>query len=272
VSGETRERFAALAAERDEGIDLARGALLIAAESEPELDVAAGLARLDELAELARPALEAERADSRAARLVAFLCQEQGFVGNERDYDDPANSSLGQVLERRMGIPITLSVLWLEVARRLGISAHGIGFPGHFLVGAEPELIVDPFHGRLASREDCRTLLQRVMGPEAELAPEHLRPVGTRQILARILINLKQLYSQREDWRAALACSDRLLLLFPDAPLELRDRGLIHGRLECYRAAVSDLERFTELSGGAALGGAVAESLAAMRELVRRLH
>ncbi len=275
MSASPRERFAALAAGEDRDIDLALGALLVSAEADPGLDPEHGLAQLDALAKRVRPDFtRASGPAERVAVLNQFLFHGEGFTGNRSAYSDPRNSFLSQVLERRTGLPITLSVVWLEVAWRLGLDASGIGFPGHFLVRAEGEspLVIDPFHGGIATRSDCEDLLRAVLGPDAELRQEHLRPVGPRQILARILANLKRVYCQREDWEAALSCADRLLLLLPDAPVELRDRGLIHARLECFRAALHDLERFVELSDDARVSRALQETLASLRERAQQLH
>ncbi len=270
-----RQRFATFAARDDDQMELARGALLIAAESCPAIDIDACFESLDLLAAEARPIVAAgETALERVARLNAFLFDEKGFVGNRSDYYDPRNSFLNEVLERRTGIPITLSVVWLEVARRLGLRACGIGFPGHFLVKAldDGEVLVDPFHGSIATREDCEQLLREALGERASLAPEHLAPVGTRQILARILANLKGIYTEREDWEAALACADRTLLLLPDALVELRDRGLIYARLECFRPALADLERFVELVGESRTSDELADALETLRERVQQIH
>ncbi len=274
MSAEPRQQFAALAALDDAQIDLARGALLIGAEGRPEVDVERSLARLDALANALRPGFDARSDAAAAARLCDFLFREQGFAGNPDDYYDPHNSFLDQVLERRTGLPITLSIVWIEVARRLGVEARGVGFPGHFLVraGTDPGLIVDPFHGQVATHDHCQSLLRGALGDEAELRSEHLAIAGPRQILVRILSNLKQLYGEREEWQAALSCVDRILLLAPDAPLELRDRGLLYARLECYRAAVADLERFAELAGGARLSAAFLEALETLRGRARQLH
>jgi regulator of sirC expression with transglutaminase-like and TPR domain len=274
MSVEPRQQFAALAAQEDAQIDLARGALLIGAEGRPEVDIEGSLARLDALADELRPGFEAQPDAAAALRLCEFLFREQGFAGNPEDYYEPQGSFLDQVLERRRGLPITLSIIWIEVARRLGVEARGVGFPGHFLVraGTDPGLIVDPFHGHVATHDHCLRLLRGALGDQAELRSEHLSIAGPRQILVRILSNLKRLYSEREAWSAALACVDRILLLVPDAPLELRDRGLLYARLECYRAAVADLERFAELAGGARQSAAFLEALETLRGRARQLH
>lgn len=269
-----RDRLAELASRDEADIDLAEGALLIAAEARPELVVERCLGLLDELASKTRDRVAAaESALDCIARLNRFLFDEMGFVGNQQDYYDPRNSLLDCVLERRTGIPITLSIVYIEVARRLGLDVRGVSFPGHFLVrAAELPILIDPFHGRLLTRDDCEALLREVQGEDAKLAPNHVRPARKGEILARVLLNLKQVYLQREEFEAALACCDRILLFTPDAPLEHRDRGLIYAKLECFGPALADLERFVELLGRRRPPAAVEELLESLRERVRRIH
>jgi regulator of sirC expression with transglutaminase-like and TPR domain len=237
-----RRRFSEVAALPDEAIDLAEGALLIAAEDSPDLDVAANLARLDELARRVQHYLEAPGPDGprhhdeaalRALHRVLF--EEEGFSGPPRDVrSDPRNSFLNEVLERHRGLPIILSVVYCEVARRAGLDAVGIGLPGHFIVqfrGEHLSTFVDPYNGgaRL-TREECASLVSGVVGGPIELAPEHFLPATRKAILTRILQNLKIEYVQRGQLARALAAVERILLL--GASLEqLRDRGLILRRM-----------------------------------------
>ncbi len=268
----SRERFGEIAALADDAIDLAEAALLI--EERPGLSVAACLARLDALAEGARPSVSgADTPLARAAALLDFLFQQERMVGNQNDYYDPRNSFLGQVLERRTGIPITLSIVYIEVARRLALDVCGVGFPGHFLVRSreDPGVVVDAFHGRVLTRDDCRELLQEALGEEAVLGPEHMRRARPREIVARILTNLKHVHLRREEFEQALSCSDRLLLLLPEAPLELRDRGLIYAKLECFGPALQDLERFAALAGQRRVP-ALTETLEKLRRRVAQIH
>jgi regulator of sirC expression with transglutaminase-like and TPR domain len=237
-----RRRFSEVAALPDEAIDLAEGALLIAAEDSPDLDVSANLARLDDLARRVQGYLEAPDPDGRRHRdeaalqaLHRVLFEEEGFNGAPRDArSDPRNSFLNEVLERRRGLPIILSVLYCEVARRAGLEAVGIGLPGHFIVqfrGEHLSTFVDPFSGgaRL-SREECATLVSRVVGGPIDLSPEQFLPATRKAILTRILQNLKIEYVQRGQLARALAAVERILLL--GASLEqVRDRGLILRRM-----------------------------------------
>jgi regulator of sirC expression with transglutaminase-like and TPR domain len=271
-----REQFALLARLPDTKIDTALAALWIAAEEYPSLDPQVALSHLDALAAAARPCLgEASHDAERAERLLHFLHTEQGFVGNEKSYDDPCNSFLNVVIERRTGIPITLSLVLVEVARRAGLPLRGVSFPGHFLVKLEgPELrVLDPFHGRILELSDCRARLHAAFGLDATLRPElHLRAATPREILVRMLTNLKHLYLRARDFGRTLACCERILLLHPDAPLELRDRGLVYERLECFAAAAKDLERFLQLSPDDESAPAIRERLHTLRSRRQRLH
>lgn len=270
-----RERFAALARRDDAAIDLAEGALLIAAEACDDLDVERERARLDALgAAAATEVATAVTPADRIARLNDFLYRREGFCGNRADYYDPRNSFLNRVLERRTGIPITLAVVYLEVARRAGVPAHGVNFPGHFLVRSDeaPELIVDPFAGRRVGRSELEALLRQALGPGAELQPAHLAGASARQILFRMLTNLKQVYCRAGELERALGCCDRLLLLAPDLPPELRDRGLIYAQLECAGAAVADLERYLELARSPEAARALAGTLATLRAQAANIH
>ncbi len=269
-----RDAFAEILRASDERIDLAHSALLIAAEEYPALDIAGYLARLDELAgEVAPRLLPARTAAERVAVLNQFLFAEQGFAGNREHYEDPRNSFLNEVLDRCAGIPITLSLVYMEVARRAGVEVDGVGFPGHFLVkhGTQAPIIVDTFFGAVLTREECQSRLAAMLGAPAQLRPElHLRKASAREILVRLLGNLKVLYIRSADFGRALACCERILLVAPDTPHELRDRGLVYEKLECFGAAAADLKRFLELAPDDESAAAVRERLASLRP--RQLH
>jgi regulator of sirC expression with transglutaminase-like and TPR domain len=271
-----RDDFSEMMRAPDERIDLARSALLIAAEEYPALDVGRYLARLDELAREVAPRLaRVDTAADRVAVLNRFLFAERGFAGNREQYDDPRNSFLNEVLDRCAGIPITLSLVYMEVARRAGVEVDGIGFPGHFLVkhGKPDAVVVDAFFQTVLTREQCQTRLAAVLGAAAQLRPElHLRKASAREILVRLLGNLKMLYVRSADFGRALACCERILLVAPDAPQELRDRGLVFEKLECFGAAAADLARFLELAPDDESAGAVRERLATLRPRLRQLH
>lgn len=270
-----RERFAELANVPDERIDLAEAALLIAAEAYPNLNIAAYLQRLDTLAQEARSFIGGVASDAeRIARLNQFLFVEKRFIGNQKRYYDRRNSFLNEVLDRHTGIPITLALVYIEVARRVGLSVHGVGFPGHFLakyVGDE-EIIIDAFFGQVLSERDVRDRLESVLGPEAPFDRRYLRSATPREILVRMLGNLKQVHIKAEEFEPALSCCDRILLLAPDNPQEIRDRGLIYQRLECYGPALTDLERFLQLAPDDDTADAIRENLITVRRHVAQIH
>lgn len=248
------QRFTAAAASPDP--DLAAPALLIARLGYPRLDPAPYLARLEELGEAAAGRLAADpRADRQGAvdALNRFIFEDEGFSGNTGDYDDPRNNFLNQVLDRRTGSPITLAVVYIEVARRAGIRVDGVNFPGHFLLrfpfGAEDgpgsAVFVDPFHGgSILSERDCRALLRRHAGDSVEFGPRLLAPATKQQILVRMLGNLKRLYVRMRSFPQGRAITDLLLAIDPSAFRELRDRGLLSYHVNDYAAALRDLEAY----------------------------
>jgi regulator of sirC expression with transglutaminase-like and TPR domain len=271
-----RDRFAAIASANEPDIALDEAALWIAAEEYAGLDVSAYLARLDALAEGAGARLEGARSDvERVGRLNRFLFLEEGFSGNHSDYYDPRNSYLNEVLDRRSGIPITLSLVYIAVGRRLGLRVEGIGFPGHFLVkwSGEQEIIIDAFLGETLSLEDCQKRLDSAAGQPVALRPElHLRAAGAHEILTRMLGNLKQIFVQRQDWNRALDCCERTLIMFPDAPHELRDRGLVLEQIDCFHAAAADLDRFLELAPNDPSAPGVRARRQALEQRLGQLH
>ncbi len=214
------ERFRALVASVDEEPPLDEGALLIAATA-TGIDVDMWLTRLDELAAAAL-AFEYCRTPAGLAR-VLFV--DWAFAGNTADYDDPRNSFLPEVIDRRLGLPIALSVLMIEVGRRIGVGLHGVGMPGHFLVGVTgaPDEFVDPFHaGATLDRAGCRARFVAMYGTQARFAEHFLDPTGSRLILLRMITNLQHAYARRRSPEARLAA--RLRLAFPEIPPEERER------------------------------------------------
>ena len=244
-----REHFREVVAGPAERLDLCEAALWIAAESCVPLDVEAQLQKIDALAEDAAEAARGANPKERAEGLVAYLHGDQGFRGNAQDYYDPRNSYLNEVLDRRLGIPISLSILWVGIANRLELPAAGVAFPGHFLATTlEDAVVVDPFHGRVVGPDECEELLRRSGGPGARFDERMLAPAPAARVLARVLSNLKQIHVRNQDWEQALGCSERILMLLPDEALELRDRGLLYRALDCFRPALDDLETFVALA------------------------
>ncbi|HVN38112.1 MAG TPA: tetratricopeptide repeat protein [Myxococcota bacterium] len=249
-----RERFGEIATGSDAAIDLAEAALWIAAEEYADLDVARYLARLDSLADAAAPEIaQGGDAVERIATLVDFF-RAQGFRGNTQDYYDPRNSFLNEVLERRLGIPITLALVMQAVGHRLGLGFEGVSFPGHFLLRcAVPDglLVVDAFERAILDRDACQRRLDAALPMPALLEPAvHLRAAPPREILGRLLGNLKRIYADRGDLERTLGCCDRILMLLPDSPTELRDRALVYEGMSLHSAAAADLDRALELLPG----------------------
>ncbi len=244
-----RDRFAELASRRDVELgaaDIELGALLIAAEEYPGLDVAEVAAALDRLGAQARERLAHEpEGSARVERLNRFLFGELGFSAAS-EYYDPRNSYLNEVLERRCGIPITLALVYIAVARRADLDARGVAFPGHFLVRCPSrgeERIVDAFHGRTISFAECEVRLANALGPGTELRPElHLREASARETLVRMLSNLQRIFAGSGDAERLLACCDRIVLLTPRNPTALRDRALVYQQLGWFAPAIADLE------------------------------
>src|SRR5205085_4786792 len=269
AAAEARSHFAAEVLQPDSAIGLARAALLVGAEEEPRLcDVGRCLARLDELGEQARARIA--RADGSAVEaLNRYLFDEQRFEGNEADYYDPRNSMLHRVLERRAGIPITLSIVYIEVGRRAGLSVEGVSLPGHFIVraseGEGDEVLVDPFNRRVTDREECQRRLDVIYDGKVELMDEHLRAVGMRAILARVLGNLKAVYVQAQLFRRALSAVERILLLNPHDLDERRDRGMLLAQMNRMHEAVLETQTYLNLAPEAPDADSVREQLKRMQ-------
>jgi len=270
-----REEFAALVRDGT----LGRGALEIARIAYPDLQPEGHLADLARLAEAVRPAIDARMPPEDIALAVGdHLFRTCGFHGNTEDYYDPRNSFLNDVLERRTGIPISLSVVFIEVSRRLGLAVEGVGFPGHFLVrvaGQRGSLLLDPFFG--GRRVDQAELLERLRAlpgrPEMrELPPEALRTTPTPDILARMLRNLLQVYLDRDDPPHALATVDLLLVLVPDSPDDLRTRGSLYERLGCVPAAAADFRRYLDLAPDTPTADDIRERLVRLAKASVTIH
>jgi regulator of sirC expression with transglutaminase-like and TPR domain len=213
--------FAHLCARPEADLDLAEAALLIAEVERPGLDVARYVGAIDELGRAARAAVGRAAAgppEARLERAVRYVYEEAGFRGNDDDYYDPRNSFLSDVLDRRTGIPITLAVVLTEVCHRAGVDAHGVSFPGHFLVRADlprGTLVIDPFAGRPLSRDELKALYARATGDDGEPPPRLLEPATKPQILARILHNLRGIYESRRDDERLRGVLERLQVLTP---------------------------------------------------------
>ena len=248
------EPFTQLLAGGDERIELARACLLIAEDAYPGLDVEGYVNEVARLALRLRARLSRTAgAEEKVVELNQFLFDELGYTGNAEEYYDPRNSYLNEVIDRRTGIPITLSVLYMELGRKIGLPLEGVSFPGHFLVRVRMRggmLVLDPFAGGEPQSEDeLRARLERVIPrdvtggvPVRDLPLEQfLEPATNRQILARLLRNLKGIYRQAEMPERMLDVLNRALVVSPDSTSDLRDRGVVYEQLQAYRAALRDL-------------------------------
>jgi regulator of sirC expression with transglutaminase-like and TPR domain len=273
----SRRRFGQIVARDEAQLDLAEAALLIAAEEYPDLNVGRYLMRLDEMGSRAREAVpEAEPLAVRLHSLNRYLFAQEGFRGNSAEYYDPRNSFLNDVLDRKMGIPISLSAVYIEVGRRTGLQLEGVGFPGHFLVKAKDEdgeIVADPFHsGKLLSAQDCQKRLDRVYGGKVKLEASMLEAVGPRQMLLRMLRNLKAIYVRGEDYLRALKVLELLLLLEAENGEDLRDRGLVYAALDCYGSAAADLEAYLRMQPKAPEADKIVLKIADLKRRAARLH
>jgi regulator of sirC expression with transglutaminase-like and TPR domain len=229
----------------DAAIDLGRAALAVARIEYPNLDEPRELGRLDSLAARVGAGRDA---GATLERLRRFLFEEERFRGNDGEYYDPRNSCLNDVLDRKLGIPITLSVLTMEVGRRVGLDIAGVGLPGHFIVSASVgnrAVLLDPFHGGgLLTPTSAAEVAVRAVGRPVKIEDAHWTPCTRRQIVVRMLRNLKTIYARQKDWSRALGVIDRLLLIDPDAPTHLRDRGTVLVKAGQLWAGATEWERY----------------------------
>lgn len=246
---EARQSFIQEINQPDEQIDLAKAALFIAQEEYPNLDPSEYLNALDTMAFELLDRLPDRQYPLRMIQTInRYLYDDLGFTGNVADYYDPRNSFLNEAIERRTGIPITLSLIYLEVAQRIDFPMVGVGMPGHFLIRPDVpdmETFVDAFNrGEVLFSQDCQERLTQIYGQPVTLQPEFLESVSNRQFLMRMLTNLKFIYLQQEELEKALCAVERILLLFPEIARELRDRGLINYQMGRFFAAIADFENY----------------------------
>jgi regulator of sirC expression with transglutaminase-like and TPR domain len=228
-------------------MELDRTALYLAGEEYPTLDVEDTLKHITDLGVRVRVKVgDTDKQEVLTKALTTFLFDDLGFTGNSADYYNPDNSFLNRVLETRRGIPITLSVLYLEVGRRLGISCHGVGLPGHFVIYLDDlGLYLDPFNsGQLMSAGDCRLLLQDMFGDRLPWREEFLQPYSKHDILFRMLTNLRQMFIQRAEYARAAAVIQRMALVNPSMHSLYKEVSWCHLQLKQYRLAIRDLEMY----------------------------
>lgn len=269
------EYFATLV-QSDPQFPLLEAAISLAQDEYPTLDVQQVLDEVDQMLERLRRRIPTDAVALHKLRILnQFFFQDLGFGGNANDYYSPDNSYLNVVLHSRRGIPVSLAVLWLELAQGLGLKAGGVGFPGHFMVKVNlpgGQVVVDPLTGRSLSREELSERLEPYRRQDA--AADEEVPLGLflqmalpRDIVARMLGNLKEIHRTQEDWQRLLAVQNRLLVLMPQAWEEYRDRGLAHAELGQHAAAIQDLETYLFHVKAATDSRAIAERLAGLRRL-----
>jgi regulator of sirC expression with transglutaminase-like and TPR domain len=254
----------------DEQISLAKAALFFAQTQYPDLNPDDYLNKLDAIASVLREKLPDNSYPLKIIQTInQYLFEELRFTGNTRDYYDPRNSYLHEVLERKLGIPLSLSILYLEIAQRLNFPMVGIGMPGHFLIRPNFEdagIFVDAFNqGEILFPEDCETRLQQVYQQPVKLDPAFLAPISNRQILVRMLTNLKFIYVNNNSYEKALQVINSLLILLPDSETELRDRGLLYYQMGDGEHAIVDLETYLKLSPNAQDAPAIYQLLEQIR-------
>ncbi len=244
-----RQAFYDIAALDEDAFSLDRAALALAMEEYPYLNVQEYLRRLDTLAARAGALAGVDRSPVNIIESInEVLFVQEGLRGNSEDYYDPRNSFLNEVLDRKLGVPISLSVVYMETARRIGFVVEGIGLPGHFLmkhVADEREIIIDAYDlGRILTPGDCQDLLDRMHDGEITMNSAMLQPMGKKAIITRMLYNLKGIYSQREQYYKAISAIDKILMLNPGAHSEIRDRGILYMQTSLFAKALADLESY----------------------------
>jgi regulator of sirC expression with transglutaminase-like and TPR domain len=256
----------------EEEIDLTRAALLIARTEYPHLDIESYARRIDGLAYRVAALVPDLNDHGTIAALNHVLFDDARLRGNRDDYYDPRNSFLNDVLDRGLGIPITLSIVYMEVARRIGFQLAGVGMPGHFLLkhhgGGKRETLIDCFNrGDILSQQDCQRRLDEIYSGEMALRPEFLHPISRRQILTRVLNNLKTVYLSTRSFRKALPIADLILVIYPRSPEDVKQRALLRFSLTLHKLAAEDLSEYLKMSPTAS----DAEEIRQMSLSIRRM-
>ncbi len=268
-----RRVFTDIAALDESLFSLDRAALAIALEEYPDLKIEDYLHRLDGLASSTQVLLGEDRRPMNVIRcLNEVLFVQAGLKGNNEEYYDPRNSFLNEVLDRKNGIPISLSVIYIEVARRIGFPIEGVGFPGHFIVRLsddDREILIDPFNrGRILTLKDCQELLDRVYGGSVTVQPTLLKPMEKKGIISRMLFNLKGIYYQREEYQKALSVVEQILILNPGMLTEIRDRGLLYMQTSLFAKALADLECYLREAAAPEDSGYIQGHVKTLRSIV----
>jgi regulator of sirC expression with transglutaminase-like and TPR domain len=254
--------------------DVFEAAMRIAQVEYPQLDIPLYRTRLDQFGREAKDVVKG-RGRRGVEQFNLYFFDTLGFHGNTDNYYDPRNSYLNEVIERRTGIPITLSTVYCEVARRIGFRAYGVGFPGHFLakcVLADDEVIVDCFNARIVDRKDCQELLDSFSPGGTPLSEEMFEIAAPRDILSRMLNNLRHIHARRGDFARALRWVEMDIGLRPESPQNLRERGMLYVQMEEFGKALADLERYAQLVPSAPDLPQVREQIQLIRKLLSHLN
>jgi regulator of sirC expression with transglutaminase-like and TPR domain len=261
----------------DERIDLIRSALVIARTEYPALDIEEYAGRIERMARRAAALAAGPGASGMRAALNHVIFEEGNLRGNREDYYDPRNSFLNDVLDRGLGIPITLAIIYMEVAKRVGFLLAGVGMPGHFLLkhyGDDgQEILIDCFnHGDILSRQDCQSRLDEIYSGEMALRPEFLHPISRRQILTRMLNNLKTVYLSTRNFRKALTVADLILIIHPRSAEDVKQRGLLRYSMGMHALAAEDLDEYLKISPTASDGEEVRQMSMSIRRMMALMN
>jgi len=280
ASSDILQAFAALVRSEidDERVDLLRSALTFSRIEDPQLDIETYVRRVDDLA--ARVAEKIEDPDDAVQIIAALndvLFQEEMFRGNTVDYYSPRNSFLHDVLDRRLGIPITLALVYMEVARRVGFQLFGVGMPGHFLLKHYDvdgqSILIDAFErGSIVTEDDCRQKLDSIYSGQVALQPEFLLAVTRRQMLTRMLNNLRAVYLSQRDFRRAVQVVDLILVIYPRSPEDMKQRAVLRYNLNDYRGALSDFEEYVKMSPDASDAEEIRQTALSLRRSMAMMN
>jgi regulator of sirC expression with transglutaminase-like and TPR domain len=280
ASSDVIQAFAALVRSdiEDERVDLLRAALTFARIEDPQLDIEHYVRRVDGLG--MRVSAKIQDPDDPQETITALnqvLFQEEVFRGNAVDYYDPRNSFLQHVLDRQLGIPISLALIYMEVARRVTFSLFGVGMPGHFLLKHYDvdgrAILIDAFErGMVVTEEDCRKKLNSIYSGQLALQPEFLLPVTRRQMLTRMLNNLRSVYLSQRDFRRAVQVVDLILVIYPRSPEDVKQRAVLRYNLDNYRGALNDFEEYVKMSPDASDADEVRQTALSLRRSMAMMN
>lgn len=273
---ESKTYFEKMMKQPEEQIHLAEAALYIARDEYPAIDISGYLAQLKEWGTLLKRESTKKPASSRLDLLNDLLFQKMQFSGNIDNYYDPKNSFLNDVIDSRKGIPISLSVIYLELAWSLGLDATGVGFPGHFLVRVNHRgsiVYVDAFYkGRMMTAEECAEFWKDISEGEVEFHSSFLSQLNKHQILIRMLRNLKGIYLEQKNYKKLIRVMDKLVVMNPHLPEEVRDRGIIHYQIQAFRLALKDFEGYLSVASEAEDAGVIHQYVEVLREYSTHLN